>query len=311
MKVLFTYNYGETAFQMISELGYEVIYKSEKTLTDTDLVGVDVLVCYDPFRRLSATAYRDLSYIILSSTGINQLPEAVVASNIKVTHNRYGYATPIAEWIVMMLLVGHKQLSALIEQHQNKNWQIRTDLLEMTGRRIVFLGTGNIASQAVKRLTPFDVEIIGVNRSGRSVDGFAAIYPLSELENVLATADAVVVCLPQTAETEKLVATAALSAMKDDAIFINISRGSVVDETALLAALQAGKFSFCALDVVRQEPLDSASPLWNFPQLLITPHNSWLSEKRNNRRLDYIVENLRCIKNGRPLLYVANKKRGY
>ncbi len=312
MKVLFTYDYGAATFQTIKALGYDVVYKSEKELTDDNLIGVDVLACYDPFSRLSNAAYRDLSFIILSSTGINQLPEAVVLDDsIKVTHNRYGYAEPIAEWIVMMLLIGCRQLTGLFEQYQAKTWRMRTDLIELAGHHVVFLGTGNIARQAVKRLKPFGVEIVGVNRSGRRVEGFAETYPLTELNSILATADAVVVCLPQTGETENLIDQTVFSAIKDDAIFINISRGSVVDETALLTALQAGKFKFCALDVVKQEPLDSASPLWDFPQLLITPHNSWLSEKRNIRRLDYIMENLRRIADGRPLLYEANKKRGY
>ncbi len=312
MKVLFTYDYGAAVFQQVADLGYDVVYKPEKQLTDADLVGVDVLACYDPFKQLSAAAYRDLSHIILSSTGINQIPKSIVdAGRIAVTHNRYGYAVPIAEWIVMMLLVGHKQLKGLIEQQQQKNWHMRSDLLELSKRRIVFLGTGNIAAQAVKRLAPFEVELVGINRSGRPVDGYQKVYPLADMKAVLATADALVVCLPQTAETLNLVDGAALAALQDDAIFINISRGAVVDEAALIEVLRAGKFRLCALDVVKREPLAADSSLWQFEQVLITPHNSWLSAQRNSRRLVYIMENLKRIIAGQALLYQADIKRGY
>ncbi len=312
MKLLVTYNYGEAVFQDMAKLGYDVTYKAEKTICDDDLDGVDVLVCYAPFKHLTENAYKSLSHIILSSTGINQLPQAVIDNpTIKVTHNRFGYNQPIAEWIIMMLLVGFKQLPQLFEQHRQKQWRMNTDLLELTGKRIVFLGTGNIATEAVKRLQPFNVEIIGINRSGRKPDGYHKVYKMAQLAEILPTADAVVVCLPQTAETENLVNANNLKLIKDDAVFINISRGWSVDETALLKVLEKGKFKLCALDVVKEEPLKEESPLWQFEQVLITPHNSWVSENRNRRRLSYIMENLKRIKSADQLLYQVNVKRGY
>ncbi len=312
MNILVTYNYGEALFNDMAKLDYDVTYKPEKEVRDADLNGIDVLICYDPFKQLSDSAYSDLSYIILSSTGLNQLPQSVIDNcAITVTHNRYGYNQPIAEWIVMMLLVGFKQLTSLLEQHRQKQWRMNTSLLELTGKRIVFMGTGNIAAEAVKRLQPFGVDIVGVNRSGRRPEGYQKVYKMSQLAEVLPTADAVVVCLPQTAETENLVNAANLKLIKDDAVFINISRGWSVDETALCEVLEKGKFKLCALDVVKTEPLPAESPLWNFKQVLITPHNSWVSENRNSRRLEYIMENLKRIKNGEQLLYQANTKRGY
>ncbi len=312
MKILVTYNYGEAVFNDMAKLGYNIIYKPEKEISDADLSGIDILICYDPFKQLSDTAYTDLSHIILSSTGINQLPQSVVDNSaIKVTHNRYGYNQPIAEWIVMMLLVGFKQLTGLFEQHHQKQWRINTDLLELSGKCIVFLGTGNIAAEAVKRLRPFGVDIVGVNRSGRKPDGYQRVYKMTQLAEVLPTADAVVVCLPQTVETENLINADHLKLIKDDAVFINISRGWSVDEMALCKVLEAGKFKLCALDVVKEEPLKEDSPLWGFEQVLITPHNSWVSENRNSRRLEYIMENLKRIKNNTQLLYQVNVKRGY
>ncbi len=312
MKLLVTYHYGTAVFEKMSKLGYDVTYKPEKSICDDDLAGIDILVCYDPFKQLSEKAYQNLSHIILSSTGINQLPQAVIDNSaIKITHNRFGYNKPIAEWIIMMLLVGFKQLPQLFEQHRQKQWRIDTDVLELSGKRIVFLGTGNIAAEAVKRLQPFDVEIIGVNRSGNQPDGFDEVYQMAQLQQVLPTADAVVVCLPQTAETKDLIDANHLQRIKDDAVFINIARGWSVDEKALCQVLEAGKFKFCALDVVKDEPLEAANPLWNYQQVLITPHNSWVSENRNQRRLNYILENLKRINSGSALLYQVNAKRGY
>ncbi|PIE77270.1 MAG: dihydrofolate reductase [Clostridiales bacterium] len=312
MNILVTYDYGESFIKTVGEMGYTVTYKAEKNLLDEDLKGIDILICYNPFRRLSAAAYEDLSHIILSSTGIDQLPEAIRRSErIKVTHNRHGYATPIGEWIVMMLLVGFKRLNRLYDQSLERRWKLSTDALELTDKRVLFLGTGNIAVQAVQRLKPFGIQPIGLNRSGRSSEHFAEIHRVDQLVNVIGTADAVVVCLPQTAETHCLVNAQAIAAMKDDAVLINISRGAVIDESALTKALANGKFRFCALDVVSAEPLAADSPLWQFEQLFITPHNSWVSEYRNARRLNYIMENLRRIKDGSALLYAVDPKRGY
>ncbi len=312
MNILVTYDYGEAFLSAVHKMGFELKYKPEKDLLDDDLKGIDILICYNPFRRLSDAAYCDLSHIILSSTGIDQLPAAIRRSEkISVVHNRHGYAAPIGEWIVMMLLVGFKRLDRLYEQSLARRWRMSTDVMELTAKRILFLGSGNIAAQAVQRLKPFGVTAIGINRSGRAVEHFDEVYAVDRLAELVGTADAVVVCLPQTAQTDCLVDSKVIAAMKDDAVLINISRGSVIDEGALSKALADGKFRFCALDVVGAEPLAADSPLWQFEQLFITPHNSWVSEYRNERRLNYIMENLRRIKDGSALLYAVDPKRGY
>ncbi len=312
MNILVTYDYGDVFIDKVNSLGYHITYKSEKQLLDDDLKGVDILICYNPFSQLSAAAYCDLSHVILSSTGIDQLPEAIVRSDhIKVVHNRYGYAAPIGEWIAMMALVGFKRLDRLYDQALARRWKMATDVLELTDKRILFLGTGNIAVQAVQRLKPFGIVPIGLNRSGRANRHFAEVYRVEQLGDVVGSVDAVVVCLPQTGATHHLVDGKVIAAMRDDAVLINISRGSVIDEAALMTALAKGKFRFCALDVVGEEPLSEESPLWQFEQVLITPHNSWVSEYRNARRLEYIMENLRRIKDGSALLYAVDPKRGY
>lgn len=312
MRVLITYDYGEKVFEAIRQLGYDLTYIPEQDLTpEDDLSDVQVLICYNPFQNINLQGLKALRVIMLSSIGVDQVPQALRQGEMIVTNNQGGYSPPMGEWIVMHLLMGLKKTRLLMNQQAAHQWQINTQVKELTRLNVGFLGTGTIAREAVKRLVGFEAHLIGFNSNGRTIPGFDRTYPLTSLEDHAPTLDALVVCLPATQETRGCVSESVLRLMKDDAILINVSRGQVMDEEALMAHLIRGKFSWCALDVFTEEPLSKDSPLWDLPQVAITPHNSWVSQFRNERRLTVILENLRRLIKNEPLTHIVDMKRGY
>ncbi len=313
MKVLFTYDYGQEKMNAIKALGYELVYVSEKDITYTEaMADAEVLVCYDPFETLDITRLEHLKWIQLSSIGINQLPkDKVKKQGITVTNNRSGYSIPMGEWVVMSILQLLKNSRGMFERQLAKKWKIDTGVLELYGKTVCFIGTGSIASEAAKRLQGFGVRIIGINTTGRRLEYFDQCHPMEELELVLSQADAVVVSIPGTQATHHLLNANNIAAIKKGACIVNIARGNIIDESALLEALREGNLRGAALDVFEEEPLSLDDALWDMDNVIITPHNSWISEMRNERRYNIIYENLRRYAAGESLMNIVNVEKGY
>ncbi|AVQ39996.1 dihydrofolate reductase [Clostridium botulinum] len=313
IKALFTYNYGKENMKKIENLGYDITIINEKEIQYKDqLKDIEVLVCYNPFNTLDISLMKNLKWIQLSSTGVDQVPKDVVLkNNIIVTNNNGGYSIPIAEWIVLKTLELLKNSKEFYKKQQNKIWKLDTSLLELWGKTIGFIGTGSIAKEAAKRFSAFNVNILGVNTKGRDVEYFNKCYPKDNIKEMVSKCDVVIVSIPYTKETENLVDENVLSSMKDGALFINISRGTIVDEKRLIENLKLEKIKGAALDVFEEEPLLKDNPIWALENVIITPHNSWISEKRNIRRFDIIYENLKIYKEGMELKSIVNMNRGY
>ncbi|MDF2590662.1 MAG: dihydrofolate reductase [Clostridia bacterium] len=313
MKALFTYNYGTEKMNAIKELGYELIYVDEHVVSNTgDISDIDVLVCYNPFEKLDISKLKQLKWIQLSSIGIDQVPkDKVKEHDILVTNNRSGYSIPMGEWIVMKILELLKNSKSLYQKQSERKWQMDTSLLELYNKTVCFVGTGSIASEAAKRLQGFDVNIIGINTTGKSITHFNSCYKMTELNQALAQSDVVILSIPSTEATYHLINEATLSHFKKGACLINISRGSVIKESALIEALGLGNLRGAALDVFEEEPLPPDSALWNLDNIIITPHNSWISEMRNERRFDIIYNNLKRYIAGEKLANVIEIEKGY
>lgn len=313
MKVLFTYNYGQEKMNAIKELGYDLIYVDESEVSNSeDISDIDALVCYHPFETLDISQLKQLKWIQLSSIGIDQVPKVKVKEHgILVTNNRSGYSIPMGEWIVMKILELLKNSKDLYHKQSERIWQMDTSILELYNKTVCFVGTGSIASEAAKRLQGFDVNIMGINTTGRKVEYFNGCYKMAELKEVLAQSDIVVLSIPATKETHHLINENTLSSFKKGACLINISRGNVIKESALIDALSIGNLRGAALDVFEEEPLHPDSILWGLDNIIITPHNSWISEMRNERRYDIIYNNLKRYITGEKLMNVVNIEKGY
>ncbi|MGB3368075.1 MAG: phosphoglycerate dehydrogenase [Acidaminobacteraceae bacterium] len=313
MKILLTYDYGDENRKLIENLGYEVLYIHESEILNNDLTNdCNILICYNPFGKLDISKMPKLKLIVLSSIGFDQLPfEKLEDRNILVTNNQGGYSIPMGEWIVMNILEIFKKSKKRYNMQNAKKWKIDTSILEIYNKKILFLGTGTIAKEGAKRLVGFSSEIYGANRSGKTSEYFDKVYKLIDIYDHLDEFDIVISTLPHTHETEHAINAEFLKNMKYKSALINVSRGKIIDELALINCLSNDKLLGVALDVFNEEPLSETSPLWDYENVYISSHNSWISEMRNERRFNYIINNLRLLKEGKKLKNEVNIKRGY
>lgn len=313
-QILFTYDYGKKKMDNVRSFGYDVKIQDESKgiIYSDELKDIEVLLCYNPFQTLDITKMKNLKWIQLSSAGIDQLPiDYIENSGIIITNNKGGYSIPIGEWIVLKVLELLKHSEKLYRNQQNKVWKMDTSILELYGKTIGFIGTGNIAIQAAKRLKGFGVNILGINTIGRDIEYFDRCFSKDNISEMLKLSDIVVITIPYTEETHHLINEEKFRSMKQGVYIVNIARGSIIDEKSLTDNIKNGKIAGAALDVVEKEPLDKNSLLWNSPNVIITPHNSWVSEMRNVRRFNLILDNLKRYKNGDKLVNVVNLKKGY
>lgn len=313
MKALITYKYTDEEMKSLEDLGYEIIFHDEKHLTFTDeMKDVDIMVCFDPFKNIDLDQFPKLKWIQLLSAGINQVPvDKVLKNNILLTNNRGGYSIPIAEWIVLKALEMIKNSKEFYKKQDEKVWKMDFSLLELYGKTVAFLGTGSIAQEAAKRFEAFGVKIIGFNRSGKAVEHFHECYPIDQINQVVSKCDFFVIAAPYTDKTHHLVNEEVFSNMKDGTYLINIARGSIIDENALIENLKSGKIKKAALDVFEVEPLPDDSPLWDMDNVIISPHNSWGSEMTGKRRFEIAYENMKRYINNEELINIVDLDRGY
>ena len=311
MKVLITVKISDEQLENIKSLGYEIIRISESKIKNCEEVDdADILVTYNPFKRLDISKMKNLKYIMLTSVGFDQLPkEKVIKQNIQVTNNRGGYSIPMSEWIVMCILEIYKKSKMLYKQQQDKVWHMDFGISELYGSRIGFLGTGTIAVEAAKRLNGFGVEIWGYNTNGREVEYFDRCFGKNQINEIFKNCDVVVSTMPCTENTIGMIDKDKFELMKQGSSFINVGRGKIVNEEDLIKYLD--KFKGVALDVFEQEPLPKESPLWDADNVIVTPHNCWVSDKNDIRVEKLMYSNLKKYKEGKQVDNIVNIERGY
>lgn len=317
MKVLFTFKdfLGERKKEL-EDLGYELYFEKESDIEFKPYMEeVEVLVCYNPFNNVDIKRFKNLKWIQLSSVGLDQISpevgEFISRKGIILSNNKGGYGIPIGEWIVMNVLELSKSIYDLWEFRRERKWKPLYNISEVYGKTIGILGTGSIAIEAATRLKPFHVELLGINTDGRWVAPFDKCFSLEEIDNVLKKSHMLVVTLPNTESTYHLLDEANLEKMQPGSYIINVSRGKVIDEKALIRKLQQGHIKGAALDVFEEEPLPKDSVLWDMKNVIITPHNSWVSDNGFQRRTELFIENLKRYVHEEKLLNVADFKKGY
>ena len=243
-----------------------------------------------------------LRWVQTTSTGVGQAVVGLGLHDVLVTTARGVHAGPLAEFVFMALLAHFRDLDGLKRAQAAREWT-RGCVPEVAGRVMVTIGAGDLARGCAKIARALDMRVIAVGREAGTARAHNALFDrvvgVADLHDVLGAADAVVVTVPHTPATEGLVDAPAFAAMRDGVAFVNIGRGQVVDEAALIAALRSGKVGFAALDVARVEPLPAASPLWGMGNVLISPHSASTVASENGRIVDIFIHNLRCWVDGR------------
>ncbi|WAC65305.1 D-2-hydroxyacid dehydrogenase [Agrococcus sp. SL85] len=248
--------------------------------------------------------------------GGGQVKQAELAQaeleRVVVTTSAGMHASTLAEWALLGVLAGAKGLRELEADQAARRWgdgrRIMRHVSEMT---VLVVGLGGIGKVVAERLDALGATVWGTTRSGEPVDHVHRLVPIGELAAAAAQVDAIVVTLPGTARTEGLVGAEVLGAVQQGTILVNVGRGTVVDEDALLEALDAGRVGFAALDVTAVEPLPQASRLWEHPSVLISPHTAALSRQEPRRIAELFAANATRLLDGEPLENVMSTKEFY
>ncbi len=312
-KVLITYGLLEHKKRELESLGYEVYIEREKDIVFKPYMeDIDILMCYNPFDKIDIDKLKNLKWIQLSSMGFDQLPrEKIIGRDIIITNNKGGYSIPMGEWLVLNMLELIKRRTYCYRNKEKKKWYMDFKIGEIYGKTIGFIGTGDVAREGARRLQGFNVEILGVNTDGRDVEFFNKCYNMEHIKVVIKNSDIVVITLPYTKETHHLFNEELFSLMRKGAYLINISRGWIIDEEALINNLKKGQLGGAALDVFEEEPLPQSSDLWDLENVVITCHNSWISENIDERRWSLYIENLIRYLKEETLINVVNISKGY
>ena len=258
-----------------------------------------------------------LRWIQASFAGVGDVIEraGLQSAEVVVTRASGVYSGPLAEFVMMALLAHVKDLDRLQRDKANKRWrQVRTDTLH--GKTLCIVGMGSIGRAVAVRARPFGVRVTGVKRTVQEDDGAWGyadeLYATRDLHAALREADYVVVTLPSTPETYRLLDAEAFSAMRQGGYFANVGRGQVVDEGALVEALKSGYLSGAALDVFEKEPLPEGSALWDLDNVIISPHSTASAPALTNELLvELFCNNLRRYLDGKPLINELDKQLLY
>lgn len=232
-------------------------------------------------------------------------------SDVMLTNCRGLYGTQIAEHAFALLLSLTRQIPAQLEFMKTKHWE-RLPCVELAGMTMGILGLGGIGKAIARRARAFEFDVIAadVEQINRP-ETVSELFGLDGLMEFLSKSNILVVCCPSTPETHKLLSHAQFNQMPDDSYVVNISRGKVIDEDALIATLQSGKLAGAGLDVTYTEPCPPESPLWEQPNVILTSHSAGASQHIRRRAMQLFIDNLHRYVADEPLVNLVDKDKGY
>ena len=240
------------------------------------------------------------------------------ARGILVTNSRGIQSVPIAEHVMGGLLILARRFNLMLDAQRDRRW-IQNELTRdawpwsLQGRRMTILGFGSIGLEVARRAHAFGMHVTGVRRRlDQPVPAFVdRIVGPDQLNASLRGSDVLVISAPSLSDTDRLIRAEQLAMLNPGAIIINVARGKIIDEPALVTALESGQLGGVMLDVFEREPLDSASPLWSLPNVIISPHSAGVRPDHWDEVIDLFSENLRRYERGEALLNMVNLEAGY
>lgn len=288
-------------------------YENRKTVAKELIASAEIIIGNPPLTMLPDA--KNLKLLALSSAGANQycapgiLPEGVILTNATGA-----FGTVIAEWLLGMLMNIYNRFPYYRENQKKNLWESGPLPYTVFDSTVLIIGAGDIGSGFAKRVKALGGYTIGVRRTDASKpDYFDEIYLTEAIDSLLPRADVVALALPSTPETYHTIDKKRLALMKEDAVLLNVGRGTAIDTDALVDALQAGKLMGVGLDVTDPEPLPADHPLWQIENAYITPHISGGSSFSGPK--DFITEvsayNIKAILSGTPLRNVVDIETGY
>lgn len=257
----------------------------------------------------------DLRWLHTMFAGVERflIPEVIERRGLTLTNNSGSYDVPIAEYVLGAMLSAAKRFPDYERAQARAHWEKELRGAELHGSTLVVLGLGSIGSEVARLACAFGMRVIGVRRRLElpGIAGLAEVIPPERLADAVGQADFLAVTAPLTPATRGLVSRDVIARMKPTAWLVNIARGAIVDEAALLEALEERRIGGATIDAWWTEPLDAASEWWSLPNVVVTPHISHSSQHVRERTLGLFLENLRRWKAREPLLNVVDLRAGY
>ena len=284
---------------------------------DALLDEAEVLFDFGPLELAPTLAARPrLRWIQATSAGVGKLADRVglTQSSVAVTTASGVHARPLAEFVLLAMLMFGKDVLRLEREQREHRWE-RFAGEEVAGKTVCVVGLGKIGREVARLSRALDARVVGTVREVRERTpedlGVDRLEPTDRLDELLPEADVLVLAVPHTALTDRILDARRLALLKPGAILVNIARGDIVDEAALAEALASGRLRGAALDVFEQEPLPPESPLWDLPNVFVSPHSASTVAAENERIVELFQENIRRYLEGQPLLNLLDKELLY
>lgn len=290
----FEYTKDELA-SLSGELDIDIVFhQNEKEPIDCRIAGrVVATVCNGLFLYNKLSDFPNLRFIQLTSAGHDRIPEKeIIERDIKLCDARGVYSTPMAEWAVAVVLSVYKNLNFFQDNKRTHQWIKDRTLRELDGRKTAIVGAGSVGREVAHRFKAFGCIVDGFDIRPYNSDLFSDIFHIDQLSEYIADYDIIVITAPSTPETYHLFDFEKISCLKNAATLINISRGSLIDQIALTNVLKKRQDLFAALDVFESEPLAAEDEMWNLPNCLVSPHNSFIGNGNHDRMFTVIKNSL-------------------
>ena len=316
MKVLITAGWVDRFVNDFRQEFPQVEFVLADTTEEITAQAADAEAAFGPINSSQLQAAPNIRWIQASSAGVEWMPNVpeLAERGITVCNTRGAHATTIAEHTMGMLVFLTRGFGPLHKAQQRHEWGVPegTRLVGLVGLKMGIVGLGNIGRQIARRAAAFDMDVSAVDVNPMEKPDYVSDLQLMDgMPALLRDSDVVVVTVPITAQTRGMIGPDELALLKQDAFFIVISRGGIIDEPTLIRMLEEGKLAGAALDVAATEPLPADDPLWDAPNLFITPHSSPSSVQTTANVRHIMRENLKRFLNGEPLQNTVGIERGY
>ena len=276
-------------------MGYEIVpLAPDKIHCACDEAEIDVIVCSGLFEIVNIEKYKKLKLLQLTTAGFDLVPVDFLQSRgVQVKNARGAFSAPMAEFALCGVLQLYKKSRYFEENRKKRIFKRSYDLLELSGKTVCILGAGSVGSECARRFSAMGCHILGLDLNAEPTVFFDEVRGLGEMKKTFSESDIIIACLPLTEKSRKIIGKSEIEAMKPNAVFVNLARGGIVDESELIEALLGFKLFGAVLDVTKNEPLETESPLWDMEHVILTPHTSFAGDGNKSRIGKLILESIK------------------
>jgi phosphoglycerate dehydrogenase-like enzyme len=290
------------------ELDWAIVGSSQelgRQIVDAEILVTSNRICTPAYGEELRRNARRLRWMFFSSSGIERGVAMGIPEGVRVSNSTGVKATMVSEHAITLLLALLRQLPEC-QAHQRDHLYTRAEtnakMRTLEDAKVCVFGRGAIGRELVRKLKAFDAQVIAVSRTTTDAGDLVAIYPRGRMREALAQADAVVICTAGDESSFRMIGAAEIAAMKPSAFLVNVARGEIVDEAALIAALRERRIAGAGLDVNEVEPLPPESPLWDMPNVVLSPHVAGGGSTGYFMHRKLFEQNLARLKAGEPLI---------